>query len=73
MAKFDKMAKKAAELGASPGQEMPGARIKSVRPYRAQAQFSTSNPPLPKGTERLYAGTKIWTRNQQQATGQEMD
>ena len=69
MARFDKMAQKAAELGASPGQEMPNARIKSVRPYRPQAHFSSQSGPIaPK--DQLYPGTKRWTKNQQDATGQ---
>jgi len=70
--KFDtvgRMARKAAELGASPGQGIPGARIESVRPYRSQAHFSQSRPPVAKKDE-LYPGTKRWTKIQQDAQGQ---
>lgn len=69
MAKFDGMARKAAKLGPFPGQEMPNARISSVRPYRSQAHFSQqSGPVAPK--DQLYPGTKRMTKIQQDSTGQ---
>ena len=64
-----KMAKKAASLGATPGQGIPNARIGSVRPYRSQAHFSTTSAPMaPK--DQLYPGTKRMTKSQQDITGQ---
>ena len=72
MAKFNadtKMARKAAELGATPGQGIPNARIASVRPYRSQAHFSQQRPPIAKRDE-LYPGSRRLVKGQQDATGQ---
>jgi hypothetical protein len=64
------LAETAAERGVAPGQEIPNAKIKSVRPRRAIGVWPDAPKPTHGTDKPIYKGTSTWQKPQSDATSQ---